>query len=57
MHNFPFNFVEYWGIAAIFQYLLSGMQMISRNIVKANVLKLYSLQKEEDEKHVLVWLV
>ena len=39
-HNLPFNFVEYMGIRKVFSYLNSDVKHISRNTLKANVLKL-----------------
>ncbi|WOL19965.1 zinc finger BED domain-containing protein RICESLEEPER 2-like [Canna indica] len=47
MHNLPFQFVEYEDIRACFQYLRPGVQYVSRNTAKADVLKLYELQKKK----------
>ena len=40
-HNLPFNFVEYEGIRKVFSYLNSDIKHISKNISRADILKLY----------------
>ncbi|WOL10303.1 zinc finger BED domain-containing protein RICESLEEPER 1-like [Canna indica] len=47
MHNLPFQYVEYEGVRACFQYLLSSVQCIFKNTAKIDVLKLYELQKKK----------
>ncbi|XP_020269358.1 zinc finger BED domain-containing protein RICESLEEPER 3-like [Asparagus officinalis] len=45
MHDLPFQFVEYEGIRAIFSFLCEDIKHISRNTVKADVLKIYGREK------------
>ncbi|WOL04547.1 zinc finger BED domain-containing protein RICESLEEPER 2-like [Canna indica] len=45
MHNLSFQFVEYRGIRACFEYLRPGVQQVSRNTAKADILKLYESEK------------
>lgn len=49
MHNLPFKFVEYPGIRACFEYMRPDIQHISRNTAKADMLKLYELEKKKIE--------
>lgn len=41
MHDLPFQFVEYDGIRACFEYLCPNINCVSRNTIKADVLKMY----------------
>ena len=45
MHDLSFNFVEYVGVRSIFQYLHPQLQLVSRNIVKSDALKLCKKEK------------
>ncbi|WOL13155.1 zinc finger BED domain-containing protein RICESLEEPER 2-like [Canna indica] len=47
MHNLPFQFIEYRGIMACFEYLRPSVQQVSRNTAKADILKLYELEKKK----------
>ncbi|WOL20210.1 zinc finger BED domain-containing protein RICESLEEPER 2-like [Canna indica] len=47
MHNLPFQFVEYRGIRACFEYLRPSVQQVSRNTAKVDILKLYELEKKK----------
>ena len=51
-HNLPFNFVEYEGIRKVFSYLNSDIKHISKNISRADILKLYK-KKKDDVKNKL----
>lgn len=45
--NLLLQFVEYVGIRACFEYLCRGLQPISRDAVKLDILELYELEKEK----------
>ena len=45
LHDLPFQFVEYKGVRAMLQYLLPSVELVSRNIAKADTLKLYKREK------------
>lgn len=47
MHDLPFQFIEYEGIRAIFEYLHPDITLVSRNTSKADVLKLYANEKSK----------
>ena len=40
-HEFPFQFVEYDGIRKCFNYLNPELNVVSRNTIKADLLKKY----------------
>ena len=45
-HDLPFQFVdEYKGLRALLQYLLPGVELVSRNTAKVDTLKLYKWDK------------
>lgn len=46
MHDLPFQFVEYEGIRAVFTYLCSGVQVISRNTSRSDIMKMYKREKQ-----------
>jgi hypothetical protein len=45
-HDLPFLYVEYDGVRDTYQYLHGDIPFISRNIVKANLVKMYLREKE-----------
>ena len=45
LHDLPFSFVEYEGIRAIFQYVHPDINLVSRNTLKSDVLKMYAKEK------------
>ena len=44
-HELPFSFVEYDGIREMTKYLHRDMPLISRNTVKADLIKMHLLEK------------
>jgi hypothetical protein len=44
-HDLPFRYIEYEGIRESMQYLRPGVQLISRNTVKADLCKKYASEK------------
>jgi hypothetical protein len=46
-HDLPFQYVEYEGVRELMQYLCPGVQLISRNTVKANLCKMYASEKQK----------
>ena len=46
-HDLPFQYVEYDGVRKSMQYLRNGVQLISRNIVKADLIKLCASEKQK----------
>ena len=51
-HDLPFQFVEYEGIRSLFAYVCEDVKLVSRNTVKADILKLYKKEREKLE----LWL-
>jgi hypothetical protein len=45
-HDLPFRFVEYEGIREMLQYLRNDVPLISRNIAKSDVIKMYQREKQ-----------
>ncbi|KAK6246455.1 hypothetical protein QUC31_001222, partial [Theobroma cacao] len=45
MHNLSLSFVEYTGIKSMLPYLREDVVLISRNTVKADIIKLHKRQK------------
>ena len=45
-HKLPFSFVEYDGIREMTRYLHRDVPLISRNIVKADMIKMHLLEKQ-----------
>ena len=45
-HDLPFRFVECEGVREAMQYLRSGVQLISRNTVKADLIKMHVREKK-----------
>ena len=45
MHDLPFQFVEYKGVRAMLQYLYPDVELVSRNTVKADCLKMHQREK------------
>lgn len=50
MHNQPFKFVEYKGFRDAFTYANPKIKHISRNTAKADILKIYHVEKEKLKK-------
>jgi hypothetical protein len=46
-HDLPFRYVEYEGVRESMQYLRPGVQLISRNTVKADLCKMYANEKQK----------
>ncbi|KAL2921565.1 Zinc finger BED domain-containing protein RICESLEEPER 1 [Bienertia sinuspersici] len=46
-HDLPFQFVEYDGIRKCLTYLNPAVKVISRNTIKADILKMYKREKEK----------
>jgi hypothetical protein len=46
-HDLPFSYVEYEGVRDTHQYLRGDVPFISRNIVKADLVKMYLREKEK----------
>ncbi|KAL2894688.1 Zinc finger BED domain-containing protein RICESLEEPER 3 [Bienertia sinuspersici] len=46
-HDLPFQFVEYDGIRKCLTYLNLAIKVISRNKIKADILKMYKREKEK----------
>ena len=49
-HEFPFSFVEYEGIRAIFQYMSPDLNLVSRNTAKIDSLKYITEKKKQESK-------
>ncbi|EOY21377.1 Ac-like transposase THELMA13 [Theobroma cacao] len=45
MHNLPLSFVEYTGIKSMLSYLREDVVLISRNTVKAHIIKMHKREK------------
>jgi hypothetical protein len=45
-HDLPFSYVEYEGVKDTHQYLRGDVPFISRNTIKANLMKMYLREKE-----------
>jgi hypothetical protein len=45
-HDLPFEYVEYDGVREMMQYLRSDVPLISRNIVKADLIKMHLREKQ-----------
>ena len=45
LDNLPFSFVEYEAIRITYQYLRPGINWVSRNTLKADVLKMFSREQ------------
>ncbi|XP_062118479.1 zinc finger BED domain-containing protein DAYSLEEPER-like [Humulus lupulus] len=45
LHDLPFSFVEYEGVRATYEYLYPGITLVTRNTAKADVVKMYALEK------------
>jgi hypothetical protein len=46
-YDLPFRYVEYEGVKESMQYLCLGVQLISRNTVKADLCKMYARGKKK----------
>ncbi|XP_050229247.1 zinc finger BED domain-containing protein DAYSLEEPER-like [Mercurialis annua] len=46
MHNLPLSFVEYKGLRALFSYFCPEVVLISKNTVKADLMKMYKYEKD-----------
>jgi hypothetical protein len=46
-HNLPFSYVEYKDVREMHRYLRSDVLLISRNTAKADLIKLYMLEKQK----------
>jgi hypothetical protein len=46
-HDLPFRYVEYEGVRESMHYLCPGVQLISRNTIKAGLCKLYASEKQK----------
>ncbi|XP_022023193.1 zinc finger BED domain-containing protein RICESLEEPER 2 isoform X2 [Helianthus annuus] len=47
MHELPLSFVDYKGFRDLFKYLQPDVNIISRNTVKSDLLKMYKREKEK----------
>ena len=45
MHDLPFQFVEYEGVRSILQYLRPEVQLVSRNTIKSECMKIHQKEK------------
>ncbi|KAL5556060.1 hypothetical protein UlMin_038296 [Ulmus minor] len=45
MHDLPFQFVEYEGVRSILQYLRPEVQLVSRNTIKSDCMKIHQKEK------------
>ena len=45
LHDLPFSFVEYEAVRATYQYLHPDINLVSRNTLKAYVLKMFSREQ------------
>jgi hypothetical protein len=45
-HDLLFSYVEYDGVREMHRYLRSDVPLISRNTAKANLIKMYMLEKQ-----------
>ncbi|KAL5565779.1 hypothetical protein UlMin_028943 [Ulmus minor] len=52
MHDLPFQFVEYEGVRSILPYLRPEVQLVSRNTIKSDCMKIH--QKEKDRVKTLL---
>ena len=46
-HDLPFRYVEYEGVRELMQYLHNGVQLIFRNTVKVDLIKMYASEKQK----------
>lgn len=51
-HDLPFQVMDYEGIRALFSYVCDDIKLITRNIVKSDVLSLY--KREKDRLKILI---
>ena len=47
-HELPLSFVDYKGVRDVFTYLQPEANVIARNTVKSDLLKLYKKEKEKN---------
>lgn len=45
MHNLPLSFVEYSGIKSLFEYVSEDLNLICRNTVRSDILKMHKREK------------
>ena len=46
-HDLPFQFAEYSGVRKCFNYINPEVKLVSRNTLKADVLKMFKWEKEK----------
>lgn len=54
MHDLPFQFAEYDGIRRCFSYLNPEAKLVSRNTLKADILKMFQREKDKLKEELSV---